>query len=207
MLVGDNPCRIRGASVFELRRGDLDLDAAIVHVRRAVVRVDRTEVVGPAKSDAGIRKVAIPSHVVPLLQDHHDRHVAGANTALLFTTRSGLHWTHGNFYKAAWVPAREAIGMPNLRFHDSGIPQPSWPRRPARPPRNSWPGSATAPPWAALRYQHAADGRVAAIAEPHGLYPGPSGVLPAGRRLIVMTGAAARTRKAALARKGVVVEW
>ena len=208
VLVGDNPCRIRGASatrrervieplsvgqlellvlqtpkrlraavliaawcglrfgeVFELRRGDLDLDAAIVHVRRAVVRVDRTEVVGPPKSDAGIRKVAIPPHVVPLLQDHLDRHVGRANNALLFATRSGLHWTHGNFYKAAWVPAREAIGMPNLRFHDLRHTSAVLAAQTGATLAELMSRLGHSTSVAALRYQHAADGRDAAIAE------------------------------------------
>lgn len=111
-------CALRFGEIFELRRADVDLEAGAIHVRRAVVRIDRLEVVGRPKSDAGIRTVAIPPHVQPVLQQHLERHVGKARNALLFTTLHGQYWTHGNFYKAAWIPARAAAHRPDLRFHD-----------------------------------------------------------------------------------------
>jgi integrase len=158
-------CGLRFGEIFELRRGDVDLAAAVIHVRRAVVRVDRVEVIGRPKSDAGVRKVAVPPHVVPTLQVHLDRHVGASRNALLFATLSGAHWTHGNFYKAAWIPARTEAGVPTLRFHDlrhtSAVPAAQTGATIAE--LMARPGHSTSV--AALRYQHAAQGRDAAIAE------------------------------------------
>lgn len=106
LLALDNPCRIRGAGVFRREREIEPLS------------IPQLEVIGRPKSDAGVRKVAVPPHVVPALQVHLDHHVGASRNALLFATLSGAHWTHGNFYKAAWIPARTEAGVPTLRFHD-----------------------------------------------------------------------------------------
>ena len=90
LLAGDNPCRIRGAGVFRREREIEPLS------------IPQLEVIGRPKSDAGVRKVAVPPHVVPALRAHLDSHVAHSLTRC-FATLSGAHWTHGNFYKAAWI--------------------------------------------------------------------------------------------------------
>jgi len=46
-------CALRFGELTELRRKDLDLDAGVIHVRRAVARVHGKAVVGSAKSAAG----------------------------------------------------------------------------------------------------------------------------------------------------------
>jgi integrase len=157
-------CGLRFGEVFELRRGDLDLDKPIVHVRRAVVRVDRVEIIGRPKSDAGVRTVAIPPHLVPALEAHLERHVARSKQALLFTTRSGAHWTHGNFYKAAWIPARTAAGRPDLRFHDLRHTSAVLAAQLGATLAELMARLGHSTSVAALRYQHAAQGRDAAIA-------------------------------------------
>ena len=48
----------------------------VVRIERAVVRVDRREVVGTPKSEAGAREVNLPPHLLPLLEQHLARHVA-----------------------------------------------------------------------------------------------------------------------------------
>ncbi|WP_239100644.1 hypothetical protein [Phycicoccus sp. CSK15P-2] len=78
---------------------------------------------------------------------------------------SGAHWTHGNFYKAAWVPAREAIGMPHLRFHDLRHTSAVLAAQTGATLAELMSRLGHSTSVAALRYQHAADGRDAAIAE------------------------------------------
>ena len=46
-------------------------------------------IVGTPKSDAVIRPVAIPPHLLPALEAHLAVHVAGDLDALLFRARSG----------------------------------------------------------------------------------------------------------------------
>ena len=48
---------MRLGETFELRRGDVDLDAGVVRVRRALVRVGGQLGVDTPKSDAGIRDI------------------------------------------------------------------------------------------------------------------------------------------------------
>jgi len=60
---------MRFGELAELRRGDIDLRTNRVRIRCGVVRVDGRFIVGPPKSDAGIRDVAIPPHLVPLVKE------------------------------------------------------------------------------------------------------------------------------------------
>jgi len=72
-----------GRELAELRRGDIDLRTNRVKNRRGVVRVDGEFIVGPPKSDAGCRDVAIPPHLVPLVKDHLRNLTAPGRDALL----------------------------------------------------------------------------------------------------------------------------
>jgi integrase len=157
-------CGLRFGEVFELRRGDLELDTSSIHVRRAVVRVDRVEVIGRPKSEAGVRTVAVPPHLLPALETHLDRHVGRTKGALLFSTRTGAHWTHGNFYKAAWIPARTAAGRPDLRFHHLRHTSAVLAAQTGATLAELMSRLGHSTSTAALRYQHAATGRDAAIA-------------------------------------------
>ena len=58
-------CGLRFGELTELRRKDVDVKAGVIKVRRAVTRVEGEFVVGTPKSDAGVRDVAIPPHLLP----------------------------------------------------------------------------------------------------------------------------------------------
>lgn len=53
-------CTMRLGELTELRRGDIVLRTAGVKVRRGVVRIDGEFIIGPLKTDAGVRDIAIP---------------------------------------------------------------------------------------------------------------------------------------------------
>lgn len=89
-------CALRFGELAELRRGDIDLSANRVKIRRGVVRVDGEFIIGPPKSDAGVRDVAIPPHLVPLVKDHLSNYTAPGKDALLFPAA-----TDGNRHMAA----------------------------------------------------------------------------------------------------------
>lgn len=115
-------CGLRWGELIELRRKDIRLDLPLGHgvvtVRRAVVRTGGQFVVGTPKSDAGIRDVAIPPHLLPPIDDHLHRYVAPAPNDLLFpASEAGRHLATSTFVRS-WYPAREAAGRPDLRFHD-----------------------------------------------------------------------------------------
>ena len=77
-------CAMRFGELAELRRGDLDLKHNRIQIRRGVVRVRGEMIVGPPKTDAGIRDVAIPPHLIPAVEHHLDcARRAGAGRAAL----------------------------------------------------------------------------------------------------------------------------
>jgi integrase len=93
-------CGLRFGELAELRRSDIDLKARVIHVRRAVVRVPgQPTAVGKPKSDAGIRDVAIPPHLVPESKQHLSEHVEFGRDALLFPGHGGGHLAPSALYR------------------------------------------------------------------------------------------------------------
>jgi integrase len=86
-------------------------------VQRAVVVVDGERIVGTPKSDAVVRTVAVPPHLIDALAAHLNQHVGPAGDALLFPAAGGGHLAGRTLYDA-YYPARDAAGRPDLRFHD-----------------------------------------------------------------------------------------
>ena len=126
-------CGLRFGELAELRRGDLDMRNGRIKIRRAVVRVDGQHIVGTPKSDAGVRDVAIPPHLLPVLKTHLGEHVEFGRDALLFPGVRGSHLTPSSLYGRApgtqdqngrplpawgFYAARAAAGRPDLRWHD-----------------------------------------------------------------------------------------
>ncbi|MCD9153108.1 hypothetical protein NP095_06770 [Aeromicrobium duanguangcaii] len=70
-------CALRFGEITELRRKDIDLANGVIHVRRGVTRIAGETIIGTPKSDAGVRDVAIPPHLVPLLAEHINERVHG----------------------------------------------------------------------------------------------------------------------------------
>jgi integrase len=109
-------CGLRFGELTELRRKDVH-DGA-VHVTRGVVRAGGAPIVGDPKSVAGKRRVALPPHLRPVLEQHLADHVGAQPTALLFPARrNGGHMAPASLYRV-WYPARAKAGREDLRFHD-----------------------------------------------------------------------------------------
>jgi integrase len=108
-------CGLRFGELAELRRKDIDLKNGVICVRRGVTfPAGGGAVVGPPKSEAGIRDVHVPPHLLPMIREHLRDH---AGIELLFPSPRGHHLSHQRFY-AWWRPARDAAGRPDLRVHD-----------------------------------------------------------------------------------------
>lgn len=117
-------CQPRWGELTELRRRDVELDPdstppfGVLHIRRAVTwPTPNTPVVGLPKSEAGIRDVAIPPHIVGLLAGHIEKYAEPGPDGLLFPAQRGGHLNHGTIYKR-FTEARRAAGRPDLRWHD-----------------------------------------------------------------------------------------
>lgn len=158
-------CGLRFGELIELRRKDLDLRQRVLRVRRGVVHVGGKVTVGSPKSDAGVRDVAIPPHLIPVLAEHLTRHVAGGRDALLF---SSVHdpdvQVHSNTVRRHWLKARVAAGRPDLRVHDLRHTGAVLTAQSGATLAELMARIGHSTPQAALRDQHAARGRDAEIA-------------------------------------------
>ena len=156
---------MRLGEILELRRGDIDIDAGVIRIRRAVVRVGGHLQVDTPKSTAGVRDVAIPPHLLGRFRDHLVTHTGTGDTALLFPSGADpARYLQAKALYKDFHRARAEIARPDLRWHDlrhsgavlTAATGASLAELMARL------GHST--PQAALRYQHAAEGRDREIA-------------------------------------------
>ncbi|HET7760764.1 MAG TPA: site-specific integrase [Phycicoccus sp.] len=158
-------CALRSGEMLELRRRDVDLVNGTVRVERAVSQVHGRAVIGTPKSAAGIRTVTIPPHVVPAIAHHLEEFTLPGPDALLFPAADGVSSLQPSGFYKYWKEARAAAGRPDLRIHDlrhtgatmaamAGATLAELQQRLGHSSVN-----------AALRYQHAAQGRDRQIAE------------------------------------------
>jgi len=157
-------CALRFGELAELRRGDIDVEARTITVARAVVRVNGAPVIGPPKTDAGVRVVTMPARVAAAVADHLERFVPDDADALVFPARQGGHLSPTALYKV-FYPARDAIGRPDLRWHDlrhSGL---TLAAQTGATIADLMERAGHTTPGAAMRYQHSAAERQRAIAD------------------------------------------
>lgn len=109
---------LRWGELMALTRPDVDLDRGTVRVVKAVSEVDGQIVVGPPKSAAGRRTVAVPASVVPVLRSHIDSFSGAGARWLVFVGVRGRTLRRSNF-QPLWRKGIEAAGLPEgFRFHD-----------------------------------------------------------------------------------------
>ncbi|MET4078706.1 site-specific integrase [Janibacter sp. UYMM211] len=128
-------CGLRFGEAVALRRRDVDLEDGTITVARTAIRADGKKIAGPPKTAAGKRTVAMPPSVVKALREHlRDQPVSGRN-ALVFPGANGELLAPTALYGRAarierrgrktyvkkaygFFAAREAIGRPDLNWHD-----------------------------------------------------------------------------------------
>jgi integrase len=161
-------CGLRFGESTELRRKDIIRDEkgqpVALRVRRGVVRVDGTFVVGTPKSAAGVRDVAIPPHIRGDVRDYLDGIGRGSDSLLFPGTRNGTHMAPSSLYKPFYA-ARKAVGLPGLRWHDLRHFSATTAAQAGATLAELQARLGHSTVHAAMRYQHAAAGRDAAIAE------------------------------------------
>jgi integrase len=159
-------CGLRFGEITELRRSDVDLDRGVLRIRRGVVRTREGFIVGTPKSEAGIRDVNIPPHLVPIVKAHMETHVGRKPDALLFPAAGDPteHLAPASLYRV-FYPAREAAGRPDLRFHDLRHTGAVLAAATGATLAELMARLGHSTPTAAMRYQHAAADRDRAIAE------------------------------------------
>lgn len=196
-------CGLRFGELTELRRKDVDLKAGILKVRRGVVRVTQVPdplpgdtvrclcrsgcLIGPPKSEAGVRDVAIPPHLPPAVKRHLLAHAAKGDDGLLFPDAEGTgHLNASSLYghqtetrkrkrkdgtiveetKPGWgfYEARVVAEVPALRWHDLRHTGAVLAAQTGATLAELMARLGHSTPNAALLYQHAAKDRDAAIA-------------------------------------------
>ncbi|WP_330179628.1 site-specific integrase [Nocardia sp. NBC_01503] len=176
-------CALRFGELTELRRKDIDLGRRRVYVERGVVRLKSEEKgvavrkVKAPKSEAGIREVSIPPHLVSVIENHLRDHVDAGPNALLFPASHGGHLAPSTFtrhwYRACRVAGRWAEadtvdprdeGRADLTLHDLRHTGAVLAALTGATLKELMDRLGHSTPGAAMRYQHAAQDRDTAIA-------------------------------------------
>jgi integrase len=115
------------AATSALRFGELTgLDRSRVNLKNGTIRVDRAlsfqkgsgPILGPPKSDAAYRVVALPETVTDLLRTHVDEYTDAGPSALVFTSVQGSPLLN-RYFAPYWARAKRAAEVDDsVRFHD-----------------------------------------------------------------------------------------
>lgn len=164
-------CALRYGEVFELRRGDVRLTkkagkpvAAVLRIRRGVSWTSGGVWTDKPKTEAGVRDVTVPPHIVQDLVAHLDEIVDPGASALLFPARSGGNLRPSAF-ETAWHKARTAAGRDDLHFHDLRHTGGTMAAQAGATTRELMDRLGHTSPRVAMIYQHTARGRDQQIAE------------------------------------------
>ncbi len=112
---------LRWGEVAGMRMGSVDLPGRMVTIDGAVVR-DRhgRSVLGPPKTQAGIRTLSLPEALAKELGAHLEAlgPAGGHPEALLFSPAGRSPMSYSNFRQRIWIPAVESAGLSGTNFHD-----------------------------------------------------------------------------------------
>lgn len=112
-------CGLRFGELAALTQQRLDLLHGTVTVAASAAELrGGLRHLGPPKSAAGRRVVAIPEVAVPDLNEHLALYAAAGPRGLLFVGPHGGPLRNANFGRSVWRPAVAAVGLPGLHFHD-----------------------------------------------------------------------------------------
>jgi integrase len=176
-------CGLRRGELFALQRADVDLLRKTIRVERAMQQLaDGTLVIGPPKTDAGRRTVAMPPHIVESIEDHLAGFVAPVADALVFTGEKGGP-VRPHVLQKAWVIAKQRAGAQDLHLHDLRHAGNTWAAATGASTKELMARMGHANSAAALRYQHATADRDHAIANALSELARPAEITPIARKV------------------------
>ena len=117
MVVLGTFCSLRYGELGALTRADVDLVRGFIHVRHTLVEAGGPPTIGPPKSAAGRRLVAVPAALLPQLAQHLRSYVDAGPAAHVFVGQKGALLGRGNVHHV-WKRARESAGLPEVHFLD-----------------------------------------------------------------------------------------
>jgi integrase len=158
-------CGLRLGELLALRRRRMDLVHGMVTVgeQRQELSGGGT-VIGPPKTAAGFRTIAVPPHILDDLHQHLAAWTGPEPEALVFTGPLSEGLRRATFY-GAWQKARLTVDLPNLHFHDLRHTGNTLAAATGASTKELMARMGHASPRAALIYQHATVERDVAIAE------------------------------------------
>jgi integrase len=155
---------LRRGELFGLQRGDIDLDAGTLSVKRQIVYLkDGSRLQTKPKSAAGVRTVSLPPFVLDAVIAHLAEFTPPETTSHVFIGKLGAALGQVSL-QADFERARQAAGITQYTLHDL---------RHAAGTMAAWTGATTkelmarlghSTPQASIRYQHAARTRDEEIA-------------------------------------------
>lgn len=155
---------LRLGELRALKKSRLDLLHRTVRVVEQYQQLANGEqVLGPPKTDAGRRTVAIPDAIVPDLEVHLQEFSAPGKDGLVFVGTEGQPVRLATFYKA-WGKATAVVGLEGFHFHDLRHTGNTLAAATGASTKELMSRMGHASPRAALIYQHATQDRDAAIA-------------------------------------------
>lgn len=172
-------CGLRRGELMGLRRKDIDVSAMTVRVEQTVHQLKNgTLVVGPPKTEAGRRTVALPPHLVSDLVGHLDTFVGPGPDDLVFTGEKGAA-LRPHVLQKAWTTAKRATGLEQYHLHDLRHAGNTWAAATGASTKELMSRMGHANSAAAIRYQHATGDRDQAIARALSELANPTTVSPA----------------------------
>jgi integrase len=108
---------IRWGEAIALRRRHVDLSRRTLRVEASVSEVNGALVVGPPKTAAGVRTIAIPGAIIDDLRTHLAKYAEPGAEGRVFTGAKGATIRRGN-WATIWKRACVAAGIEGLHFHD-----------------------------------------------------------------------------------------
>lgn len=155
---------LRWGELIALSRATVDpLGGSLAVQAQFVEARDKRLLLGPPKSDAGRRTVAVPPHLLPELRTHLRDYVEPSRTALLFVGARGAPLHRSNFH-VVWSRAQQQSGLAGIRFHDLRHLAATLAAISGATTRELMARMGHSSPRAALIYQHATADRDRAIA-------------------------------------------
>jgi integrase len=151
--------------MLALTRERLDLVGGRVRVVEQYTQLkDGTNVLGPPKSAAGVRTIAIPAVLIPELERQLDTLADPGKDGLVFPGRDGQPLRRSSWY-TAWSRAMRQVGIEGMRPHDLRHTGNTLAAMTGASTKELMARFGQSTPRAALIYQHATENRDREIAD------------------------------------------
>jgi integrase len=117
---------MRQGELLALRWQDVDMENAVVNVRRTLTRSGGRVSFGEPKTKKSRRSIRLTPQAVEALRSHLERQLGDMeilgdryqDQGLVFTTDTGAPVNPSNLRQRSFAPLLRRAGLPHMRFHD-----------------------------------------------------------------------------------------